>query len=84
MSNIERLKKETKRCYDFFYKMKKAEEQVSKFLKYKDFEDCYNVPKASMCGDCSLIVEWSGKEIPIEEAISIMEGRGYIVPEDFS
>lgn len=63
-----------------------AEAAVSKlnsFLCFEGFEDD-NIPCVSSCnGSDEIILEFNGSEIFIEDAISIMENRGYITPDDF-
>ena len=63
-----------------------AEDTVSKintFLCFEGFEE-NNIPLASACnGSNEIILEFNGSEIFIEDAISIMEDKGYITPDDF-
>ena len=40
-------------------------------------------PQVSACNGDEIILEYYGREIPIETVIDIMEERGYITPDDF-
>lgn len=40
-------------------------------------------PQVSACNGDEIILEYYGREIPIETVIEIMEERGYITPDDF-
>lgn len=41
-----------------------------------------DTPQVSACGD-EIILEYYGREMPIETAIERMEEYGYITPDDF-
>ena len=40
-------------------------------------------PQVSACNGDEIILEYYGREIPIETVIKIMEERGYITHDDF-
>ena len=48
------------------------------FARFKDEE-----PKVSACNGGEIILEYRGREMPIEEAIERMEEYGYITPYNF-
>ena len=75
------LRKAIKKAYAYFEKADAAVQEVNTLLKFEGFD--YYEPHTSMCAGEELIVEYIGKEIFIEKAISIMETRGYLIPEDF-
>lgn len=80
MKNNE-LRKAVKRAYKYQNQADCAIQEVNRLLKHEGFN--YNEPNASICAGNEFIVEYIGKEIFIEQAIDIMEERGYLIPEDF-
>lgn len=40
-------------------------------------------PQVNTCNGDDIILEYYGREMPIEDAISRMESVGYITPDDF-
>lgn len=80
MKNKE-LRKAVKKALEYQNKANCAVGVVNRLLKHEGFN--YNEPIASICPGDEFIVEYIGKEIFIEQAIDIMEERGYLIPEDF-
>lgn len=80
MKNNE-LRKAVKKALEYPNKADCAIQVVNRLLKHERF--IYNEPNASLCSGDEFIVEYLGSEISIEQAIDIMEERGYLVPEDF-
>lgn len=74
------LRKAVQRAFDLDNKLSIAIQKIESLIVYKGF----NIePQASMCHGGELILEYLGREIFIEQAIQIMETRGYISPNDF-
>lgn len=80
MKNKE-LRKAVKRALEYQNKANCAIQEVYRLLKHEGFN--YNEPTLNICPGNEFIVEYIGKEIFIEQAIDIMEERGYLIPEDF-
>lgn len=80
MKNNE-LRKAVKRAYKYQTQADCAIQEVNRLLKHEGFN--YNKPNASICTGNEFIVEYVGTELFIEQAIDIMEERGYLIPEDF-
>lgn len=74
------LRKAVQRAFDLDDKLSAAIQKVESFLVYKGFDI---EPQASMCHGGEFILEYRGSEIFIEQAIKLMEMRGYIEPNDF-
>lgn len=80
MKNNE-LRKAVSMAYKYQNRADCAVQKVNRLLKHKGFN--YNEPNASICAGDEFIVEYIGREIFIEQAIDIIEKRGYLIPEDF-
>jgi hypothetical protein len=77
-----KLRKATQKVFDLDAELSQAVQKVEQLLIYKDFEE-WDEPQASLCHGGEFILEYKGSEIFIEQAIKLMETRGYIVPGDF-
>ena len=59
-----------------------AIQNIERYLTFVRFDNIE--PQVSACnGSDEIILEYCGREIPIEEAITRMEEIGYITPDDF-
>ena len=77
------LYKALAKAYKLLEEADSAVSKLNTFLCFEGFEE-NNVPLASSCnGSNEIILEFNGSEIFIEDAISIMEEKGYISPDDF-
>lgn len=54
---------------------------IEKYLTFHRFSG--DTPQVSACNGDELILEYYGRELPIEVAIERMEDYGYITPDDF-
>lgn len=59
-----------------------AIQRVESLLQFQGFS-FVETPNACLCAGGVFILEYRGKAIFVEEALELMETRGYIVPEDF-
>lgn len=53
-------------------------ERYLTFARFNRYE-----PRVTTCNGDEIVLEYYGREIPIERAIEIMEYSGYITPDDF-
>lgn len=74
------LRKAVQKAFDLDDKLSAAVQKVESLLVYKGFDI---EPQASMCHGGEFILECRGSEIFIEQAVKLMETRGYIEPNDF-
>lgn len=81
MERNKELRKAVRTAYNAQRKVNSAVHLVNRLLKHERFG--HYEPNASICAGEEFIVEYLGEEIYIEEAIDIMETRGYLIPEDF-
>lgn len=58
-----------------------AVKNIERYLTFARFGN--TEPQVSTCNGDEIILEYYGREIPIEIAIDIMETTGYITPDDF-
>ena len=58
-----------------------AVQNIERYLTFAHFNQ--NEPQVTACNGDEIILEYYGREIPIESAIEIMEYSGYITPDDF-
>jgi len=58
-----------------------AVQSIEKFLTFARFNR--DEPQVSACNGDEIILNYYGREMPIERAIEIMEYSGYITPDDF-
>ena len=73
------------------YAVKKAEtklneascavQNIERYLTFSRFDR--DEPQVSACNGDEIILEYYGREMPIEIAIERMEQYGYITPDDF-
>ena len=77
-------KKLRKAVKDALSKLNEANCAVQNIERYLTFA-CFNrdEPQVTACNGDEIILEYYGREIPIERAIEIMEYSGYITPDDF-
>ena len=54
---------------------------IEKYLTFARFDRIE--PQVSACNGDEIILEYYGREMPIEDAIARMEETGYITPDDF-
>lgn len=54
---------------------------IEKYLTFARFNGV--TPQVSACNGDEIILEYYGRELPIEEAVERMEEYGYITPDDF-
>lgn len=76
-------KKLRKTVKDAELKLNEAEcavQNIERYLTFCRFRG--GEPQVSACRD-GIILEYYGREMPIEDAISRMESAGYITPADF-
>lgn len=77
------LYKTLDKAYKLLAESDEAVNKINTFLCFEGFEGD-NIPLASACnGSNEIILEFNGSEIFIEDAITIMENKGYITPDDF-
>lgn len=77
----EKLRKAAQKAFDLDNKLSAAIQKVEQHFVYKGFD--VEQPQASMCHGGEFILEYRGSEIFIEQAIELMEVKGYIEPYDF-
>lgn len=58
-----------------------AIQNIERHLTFARFDQ--DEPQFTACNGDEIILEYHGREIPIETAIEIMESSGYITPDDF-
>lgn len=58
-----------------------AVQKIEEYLIFAHFDIV--TPRVSACNGDEIILEYYGREMPIEEAIERMEEYGYITKEDF-
>lgn len=59
-----------------------AIQAIQKHLTFAHFAG--DTPQVSACNGDEIILEYYGREMPIELAIERMEDYGYITPDDFA
>lgn len=58
-----------------------AVQNIERYLTFARFDR--DEPQVSACNVDEIILEYYGREIPIEDVIARMEKTGYITPDDF-
>lgn len=58
-----------------------AVQNIERYLTFARFNR--DEPQVTACNGDEIILEYYGREIPIERAIEIMEYSGCITPDDF-
>lgn len=58
-----------------------AVRNIERYLTFARFNR--DEPRVTACNGDEIVLEYYGREIPIERAIEIMEYSGYITPDDF-
>jgi hypothetical protein len=76
-----RLRKAVKLAEQKLNEASCAVQNIERFLTFARFDR--DEPQVSACNGDEIILEYCGREIPIETAIDIMEYAGYITPDDF-
>lgn len=59
-----------------------AVQMIERYLTFARFDG--REPQVTACNGDEIILEYQGREMPIEEAIERMEEYGYITPSDFA
>lgn len=77
-----KLRNATQKVFDLDVELSQAIQKVEQLLIYKGFKE-WDEPQASVCLGGEFILEYKGSEIFIEQAIKLMETKGYIEPNDF-
>lgn len=54
--------------------------ELIKFVGFKEDDEPNNI---SICSGYEIILEWHGKECPVNAFVQAMETKGYVSPEDF-
>jgi hypothetical protein len=75
-----KLRKAVQNAFDLDNILSATIQKVETLLVYKGFD--IN-PQASMCNGGEFILEYIGREIFIEQAVELMETKGFIEPSDF-
>lgn len=70
-------------AHESYKLLRKAEDAVRDSLVFTGFGDGEQ-PTVGICPDGSFLAEWNGKELLESEIISIVKGKGFIEPSDFS
>lgn len=77
-------KKLRKAVKDAELKLNEASCAVQNIERYLTFARFYSVePQIAACNGDEIILEYYGREMPIEVAVERMEQYGYITPDDF-
>ena len=58
-----------------------AVQNIERYLTFCRFSG--TEPQVTACNGDEIILEYYGREIPIDIAVEIMEEYGYITPDDF-
>ena len=58
-----------------------AVQNIEQYLTFARFDR--DEPQVSACNGDEIILEYYGREMPIEEAVERMEQYGYITPDEF-
>lgn len=58
-----------------------AVQSIERYLTFCRFSG--EEPHVSACNGDEIIIEYYGREMPIEDAIARVESIGYITPDDF-
>ncbi len=77
-----KLRKAVQKASDKLNEADCAVQVIERHLTFSRFDG--QEPHVSVCnGSHEIILEYQGREMPIEEAIERMEEYGYITPSDF-
>ena len=78
---IKKLRCAVKKAETKLNEASRAVQCIGKYLTFARFNG--DTPQVSVCNGDEIILEYYGREMPIETAIERMEEYGYITPDDF-